>query len=173
MSESFEQISNNKWGVFGMPYESSQIIRLREDGEETFDGNTKYYWKPEYQFDPQTNFWIQEKFYVFNLLGREYGMDINQVIIVPIKYKENESAKCVGEITPEAYDFNLTTEWARGLVVPFNGEIPLDFGICTSNTRPLDGFVCQASLSAIGGALGGHGKFREGFCAALAKVATK
>ncbi|MDR2685299.1 MAG: hypothetical protein LBB23_00815 [Rickettsiales bacterium] len=120
--ESFQKISDEEIRIFGIHYTPSQILVIGPDGQKTLDGNKSYYYLPKYKFSKDDNKYIQNKFGRFVELGKEYNINIGQVAIVPVKYKEDEFAKCVGQAIPEAYDFSNADEPCCVLCVPFEGR---------------------------------------------------
>ncbi|MDR2685409.1 MAG: hypothetical protein LBB23_01395 [Rickettsiales bacterium] len=143
--QSFCKISEDEYEIFGQTYLPSQIIVINADGQMTLDGNKEYYWKPEYQFAPSENIYIAQKFGNFARLDRESQIKLDQVLVVPTRYRGGDFAKRVGDIFPEEYDFTRPDEWCRALAVPFNAGQAINVGIFSKARGGIAGFVAGAS----------------------------
>ncbi|MDR2685315.1 MAG: hypothetical protein LBB23_00895 [Rickettsiales bacterium] len=144
--EKVSGVSDELYKIFELFYSPSRILVIDDKGQHTLDGNTKYYWKPEYPFDADDTKYIQDKFSKFVDLGEEHHINVGQVLLVPVRLRNNEFAKIVGDVVPDDYDFHYPDANCRALCVPFEGrETPLNFGILSDRQESIQQFAWCAS----------------------------
>ncbi|MDR2685717.1 MAG: hypothetical protein LBB23_03015 [Rickettsiales bacterium] len=134
--ESFEKISDNEYRIFNHSFLPSQILMVSAVGQQTLDGNTKYYWKPTYKFGKNDNQQIQQNFRHWTDIGEDYGITISQVAIVPMKYPDGEE-----------YDFTKPNAKCLGFCVPFGKNKALNCGVFSYEQRSIRGFVENAGVN--------------------------
>ncbi|MDR2685379.1 MAG: hypothetical protein LBB23_01235 [Rickettsiales bacterium] len=151
LNKAFDKISEDSCKIFGLPYNYNQILVVNDSGQQTLDGNYEYYYDPKYKFDKNDTGIIQDKFGGFKSVGREYGLHLNQVLIVPVKYRADDYAKCVGEAIPGAYNFSTPYEFCRALVIPCeNSDFVLNCGVFSGfNAQMADHFAYTAGRAAV------------------------
>ncbi|MDR2685716.1 MAG: hypothetical protein LBB23_03010 [Rickettsiales bacterium] len=177
VGNSFER-KDGYYSIFNMNYEASQILVLSDLGQMTLDGNDKYYYCDSFKFDDDDQEYVSKNFASFREMGKKYGANIFNVIMVPVMYKEDDYTKLVGEVIPVRYNFAARMpNLCRALVVPLhsikqpNGEvieIPLNCGIMAGGLDSIKDFADagpRASRHATA-----RENFREAFCRMLERT---